>query len=605
MLEASNHEMTAAAPPRRRITADSFRALTARLAGTAFVPREEPVAAEVAPIVTAAPIVFDAPPSPPPVFEPTVDWAPPPVAPQFEEPVYASPPHEEPSAPPEAAFDAAPSFAPTITEPEPEVVAVVAPPVPLAEETYENFSPPPVVEQAPAPEFTDTLEWAKRAFAEIAQEAEAVSPPPEPVMVIEETTPELLVEPAVEEPAPQPFAPEPEPEPLLVEPTPQPKPRESSILRRSQQSEDPFAGAIDFTSAAAVEQVPVIVEDPDTQAGEVARSLIDIMAASAGTSQPQERALAADTLLRLVPRVPAKELVQIADRVAKMDNPPQLLVQRIIRDPRPEVAATLLERASNIPDQELLAVAAENDALKLRMIARRRSVSTALSDAIVRSGDASALLTLVRNPGASISHDAFQTLAEMARHTQALHAPLATRADIPPVVAFQMFWLLPAELRRYILSRFLTDSETLNRILKITMAVDGGEAASEASEAKFPDAHEVDRFIDLAAIGDIDGAVWHLSEIGGICEETGRRILADAEGEPLAVLLKSLGLSRTRFGEAVERLSQPPAALLRPGRNLADLQSIFDQLSFNKARVLLTYWDWAAQQTGPYAKRAA
>jgi hypothetical protein len=137
------------------------------------------------------------------------------------------------------------------------------------------------------------------------------------------------------------------------------------------------------------------------------------------------------------------------------------------------------------------------------------------------------------------------------------------------------------------------------------MAVDGGEAASEASEAKFPDAQEVDRFLDLAAQGDIDSAVWHLSEIGGICEETGRRILSDAEGEPLAVLLKSLGLSRTRFGEAVERLSQPPAALLRPGRSLTDLQSIFDQLSFNKARVLLTYWDWAAQQTGPYAKRAA
>jgi hypothetical protein len=34
---------------------------------------------------------------------------------------------------------------------------------------------------------------------------------------------------------------------------------------------------------------------------------------------------------------------------------------------------------------------------------------------------------------------------------------------------------------------------------------------------------------------------------------------------------------------------------------LAELQGFFESLSFNKARVLLTYWDWGVLGTGPYA----
>jgi hypothetical protein len=631
MLEASNQDGTAAAPPRRRITADSFRALQARLAGVPFVPRQEEPAEEIA--VTHAP-------PPPPSNGTPAKWDAWPAAPHLEPfqavaetPTEIAAPAWEPARPDE------------IVEPpqsydfEPIQVEAVAPapvieeepaPAPYFEAAPELVEQAPV-ESEPAVAFDAAPVWEEPVAAEPPATIEA-APAPEwsaqrpdpPSFATEEAEPDSS-SPAVLEPAPQPEEPEDTPlameearrafaevaeeaapPPVAEEPAPPIKPREASILRRAPAAADPFADAMDF-SAAAIEAppIPVVVEDEDDQAGEVARSLIDIMASSAGSSQPQERALAADTLLRLVPRVPVRDLLQIAERVAKMDNPPQLLVSRIIRDPRPEVAAALLERAGNIADQELLAIAAEADPVKLRMMARRRTVSTALADAIVKAGDSSALLTLVRNPGASLSHDAFQTLCELARQAPPLLAPLATRADTPPVVAFQMFWSLPAELRRYVLSRFLTDSETLNRILKITMAVDGGEDPAEAGEAKFPNSDEVDVFLALAAEGKIEEAAKHLAALGGICEETGRRILGDAEGEPLAVLLKSLGLSRSRFADAIERLSQPPASLVRVGRNLAELQGIFDQLSFNKARVLLTYWDWAAQQTGPYAKRAA
>ena len=78
--------------------------------------------------------------------------------------------------------------------------------------------------------------------------------------------------------------------------------------------------------------------DGDEEAGELARLLLDMMSSAAGSALPQERALAADTLLRLVPRIPLRQLVNLVERLALMDAPPQLLVARLIRDPRLEVA---------------------------------------------------------------------------------------------------------------------------------------------------------------------------------------------------------------------------------------------------------------------------
>jgi hypothetical protein len=90
-----------------------------------------------------------------------------------------------------------------------------------------------------------------------------------------------------------------------------------------------------------------------------------------------------------------------------------------------------------------------------------------------------------------------------------------------------------------------------------------------------------------------------------ICETNARRIIADEHGEPLTIALKVLGYPRAKFTDAIAALQQSPSSNLRGDRNPAELQSIFDSMSFNKARVLLTYWDWSAQKSGPYTQIAA
>jgi hypothetical protein len=401
-------------------------------------------------------------------------------------------------------------------------------------------------------------------------------------------------------PAPLPAgepAPEPAPEPIGTAIAEKLGP-DSPLLRKTEGS-DPFASPLASRFMLAR---PTETPEADEDTGELALSLLDMMSGGAAASQPQERALAADTLLRLVPRIPARQLLTIAERVAIMEQPPSLLVARLIRDPRPEIAAPLLERCMHISDHDLMLAATEGDAQKQRMTARRRIISPTLSDQLIARGDTSVILTLVRNPGASFNHDAFYRLADHAIQHHSVLAPLATRADLPAPVAFELFWHVPQELRRFIFSRFLTDSENLNRILKITLATQsGGDGALLSAESRFPPREAVDEAIDLFVTGSLDSGAQKLGEIASVVPETVIRALTDRDGEPLAVIMKALGYPRGKFAEVLEKLQNAEVQLVDPSRKSEDLQRIFETLSFNKARILLTYWDWFIRKSGPYA----
>jgi hypothetical protein len=342
-------------------------------------------------------------------------------------------------------------------------------------------------------------------------------------------------------------------------------------------------------------------ELPSDQAGQIAQSLLDIMSLTSHSVQPQERALASDTLLHLLHRLPLKILVTISERLSVTDQPPARIITRLIRDPRIEVAGPLLEKCNSIGDQDLIGVIGEGHIQSIRVIARRRTLSSALCDALIATREPSTVLTLVRNPGAELSHPAFFRLNELARAYASLQAPLATRSDLPAPVAFELFWVLPAELRRYVLSRFLADSLTLERILRITKSV-GGESEPETMAMRFPPRHKIEQFVDSLTRSDADPAA-ELAELAGIDPGTAGRIIADRHGDPLAIAFKALGLQRARFAEVLEILRSSPGKVhLECGSE--ELQNLFDSLSFNKARVLLTYWDWAVSGTGPYAELA-
>jgi hypothetical protein len=149
-----------------------------------------------------------------------------------------------------------------------------------------------------------------------------------------------------------------------------------------------------------------------------------------------------------------------------------------------------------------------------------------------------------------------------------------------------------------VLSRFLTESANLDRILKIAQTLDETRGAGPPKVAEKAECEEL---IGLIASGDMSEATRKLAALAGISEANAERIIADPEGEPLTVAMKAIGMSRTQSAPAAVTLRDAPEAPLRSNRRIAELQNLFDSLSFTKARVLLTYWDWAVEQSGPYS----
>ena len=340
-------------------------------------------------------------------------------------------------------------------------------------------------------------------------------------------------------------------------------------------------------------------EDEQLETAELARSLLDMMASGSNSGLPHERALASDTLLRLLPKLAAKPLAMLSQRLAMMDNPPQLLVAKLIRDDRVEVSGPLLEDCMHITDQDLAMVVAENNAGKRRMVARRRRLSRAISDKLIGTDDTSVLLTLVRNANAEISHDGFGALIEAAAKHDELMAPLSTRADLGAPHAFELFWPAPPQLRRYLLHRFLTDSETLTKILKITLSAQAGDEGKD--DIGLPSAGDVMEYLEIACRGRIETAASKLGEALNVDAATVHRVLIDRRGEALVVLLKAAGFPRSNVSDLLPALKRGEVPLIDDEREVSELQSMFDTLSLNKARILLTYWNWAVRKAGPYA----
>lgn len=601
---------------RPRIGADRFRALADRLKKPSTIP-----ALDTAPVVTLPSIA----PSPPP--EPVAAPVPTPLPVPAELPV--------PEFIPEAA--------PAPSEP--------PPPAHIPQFRAAAFEPPVVIVQEPvvAQVFQQPLSPIERVL--ISERAPVASgfklpeilpppPPPPPPLLIEENGTQVQLEAPTMELVQERLRGDATVRlqqldidniwrQVLAQPTLEERAdylREAAEIMAAELGIDPATIAvapeydlsrievpgIENSSAAMDENAPPTVRQQNEtvthrlddanegqlETAELARSLLDMMSSGSASGLPHERALAADTLLRLLPKLALKSLQMLAQRLAMMDNPPQLLAAKLIRDERVEVSGPLLEDSMHITDQDLAVVVAENNPGKRRMIARRRKISRAISDKLIATRDPSVLLTLVRNANAEISHDGFIALTEAAADMPDLMAPLSTRADLSATNAFELFWAAPPQLRRYLLNRFLTDSETLTKILKITLSTKDGD---DTRETEMPSAGEITELLDMACRGRTETASQRLGEAINVDPETVHRILLDRAGEAMVVLLKTAGYPRSSVGDLLPALKRGEIPLIDSEREVSELQTMFDTLSTNKARILITYWDWAVRKSGPYA----
>jgi uncharacterized protein (DUF2336 family) len=159
--------------------------------------------------------------------------------------------------------------------------------------------------------------------------------------------------------------------------------------------------------------------------------VVDLFEDGAPHYTQEQVALFDDVILRLAAEIEAKARAKLARRLAPVANAPAKVIRSLAFDDDASVASPVLSRSPELDDDDLIATATTKSQGHLHAIARRKSLSPAVTDVLVDRGDRQVVRSVAKNAGARFSDAGFGKLVVRAHGDDALALRLGTRRDIP------------------------------------------------------------------------------------------------------------------------------------------------------------------------------
>lgn len=321
-----------------------------------------------------------------------------------------------------------------------------------------------------------------------------------------------------------------------------------------------------------------------------------------------ERQLAADVLVGLLRTSNTELRRRCAAGLTRVNDAPKSLLRYLARDDI-SVAQMLLEAGAGFDESDLIATVRAGVASHWLAIARRKTLSEPVTDALLQTGDVSVIEAVLRNANARLSTQGVDLIVARSRQASHLPALLVPRPELRTTQALVVFWWAGFEARLQILRRFAIDRNVLLMELGDVFAMAAAEGWADADTRKTLQVIERRQRNRAAAArspyGSLEGALAateqgldrgllsEIAHLAGIKPTTASQIFADAGGEAIGVLSKAVGLKRVAVIALWKSLRRPygnPDTIDNPlGRTLY----VFDTLATAKAQTVLRYWNWS------------
>ena len=143
--------------------------------------------------------------------------------------------------------------------------------------------------------------------------------------------------------------------------------------------------------------------------------VVDLFEDGAGRYSDEQVALFDDVIGKLAAEIETKARARLARRLAPVDNAPTKVIRSLAFDDDSSVAAPVLTCSNRLDDADLIATAESKGQDHLYAITRRKSLSAAVTDALVDRGDHHVVRSVARNQGARFSDAGFGKLVARAR----------------------------------------------------------------------------------------------------------------------------------------------------------------------------------------------
>jgi len=163
---------------------------------------------------------------------------------------------------------------------------------------------------------------------------------------------------------------------------------------------------------------------------EAARAIAELFFQDAARLNPDHVDLFDGLLIDLVPHAELTARVELAERMSLIANAPRALVGQLARDDEITIAGPLLRRSSVIGEQTLIEIADVKGQGHLLAMSERSTLSTGLTDVLVRRGDRDVIRRAAGNLGAHFSQSGYSMLIQRAGQDGVLTLKLGQRDDL-------------------------------------------------------------------------------------------------------------------------------------------------------------------------------
>jgi hypothetical protein len=134
-----------------------------------------------------------------------------------------------------------------------------------------------------------------------------------------------------------------------------------------------------------------------------------------------------DVLIRLMERVDAQALIDLSTILSEIELAPRETVRQLAFHEDAAVASPVLAKSNRLSEKQLIEIAHSRGQQHLLAISARKSLNEALTEMLIKRGDADVFNALAQNAGARFSESGYATLVGKAERDESLIERLGLR----------------------------------------------------------------------------------------------------------------------------------------------------------------------------------
>jgi uncharacterized protein (DUF2336 family) len=275
-----------------------------------------------------------------------------------------------------------------------------------------------------------------------------------------------------------------------------------------------------------------------------------------GRLSPAEWQMALEIMRAMASDAEQMVRVAVAESLKHSDSLPRDLAVKLAKDDI-VVAQPILENSHVLTDDDLISILADGNGAKQVSIARRPVVSEVVASAIIDTGNAAAVSTLVSNEGAALTEPLLKKTLDRYAKFETVKAAMVHRTELPVTITERLVSLVSEKLKLTLAARHKLPVDVATDIIldareRATVGLLSKGTSNEDNHALVQQLHASGRLTSSLVLralcsGDVRFVEDAMAEIAGTSADKASLLIHDAGKLGLKALYAKCGFPQALY----------------------------------------------------------